>query len=113
MTVLRGKRSVAFLLPGTVKEYYDEYIKDHQAKLMVVPRDGTGMYGNAFIIYTDKEKAIHLHQVMMKHDGYLEDNTPEEAIENGEALEYTASDVKEFTDSHYGVGVYDKIKMKY
>jgi len=112
MTVLNGKRSVAFLLQGTVKEYY-KYIENSSAELMVVPRDGVGMYGDGYIIYTDKTKANHLYQVMAKHEGYLQDNTPEEAIENGEALEYDDNDIKEFTDSHYGVGSYDKIKMKY
>jgi hypothetical protein len=64
-------------------------------------------------LYTDGEKAKHLHNVMAKHDGYLEDNSPEEAIENGEALEYNDEQIKEFTDSHYGIGSYDKIKNNY
>ena len=109
-SVLSGKRSVCFLLSYTIKEFQGE-IKNHPtAKLMVVPRDGVGIYGNGYILYTDEANARHLLQVMMKHDGYLSDDTPEEAIENGEALEYVDSDIKDFVESHYGSGSYDKAK---
>ena len=111
MTVINGKRSVCFLLGPTVERWYDKYIKNNNnVDLLTVKRDGHGIYGDGYILYNDINKAKHLHAVMMKHDGYLSDDTPEEAIENGEALEYTDSDVKEFTDSHYGIGSYDKVK---
>tara|TARA_R110000796_G_scaffold219934_1_gene335996 strand:+ start:14029 stop:14484 length:456 start_codon:yes stop_codon:yes gene_type:complete len=111
MTVLRGKRSVAFLLAPTVKQWYEKYIKNNNSvDLMTVKRDGVGIYGDAYIIYNDVNKAKILHSVMMKHDGYLSDDTPEEAIENGEALEYGDVDIKSFTDGHYGEGSYDKVK---
>jgi hypothetical protein len=114
MSVLRGNRSVAFLLGPFVEEWFNKYIKNNDSvDLMVVKRNGTGLYGNGYILYTDGEKAKHLHNVMAKHDGYLEDNSPEEAIENGEALEYNDEQIKEFTDSHYGIGSYDKIKNNY
>ena len=111
MTVLNGKRSVAFLRASAVKEFYDEYIKGNQnVGLMTVERDGVGDYGNAYILYTDIDKAKKLHSVLMKHGGYLEDNTPEEAIENGESVEYHDEDIKDFVDKHYGAGSYDKVK---
>jgi hypothetical protein len=113
MTVLTGKRSVCFLLGPEVEKWHDKYIKNNdKVDLLTVKRDGHGIYGDGYILYSDINKAKHLLDVMMKHDGYLQDNTPEEAIENGEALEYVDSDVKEFTDSHYGVGSYDKAKNK-
>jgi hypothetical protein len=114
MSVLRGERNVSFLLSYTIKKFYNSHIKDNpDVNMMTVPRDGEGIYGDAYIVYRDEAKAKHLLSVTAKHEGYLQDNTPEEAIENGEALEYDDNDIKEFTDSHYGVGSYDKIKMKY
>jgi len=111
MTVIQGKRSVAFLLGPEIKEYFNEYIKNNpKLKLMKVKRDGVGLYGDAYILYTDGAKAQKLYKVLMKHEGYLSDDTPEEAIENGEALEYKAEDIKEFVDSHYGEGSYDNVK---
>jgi len=111
MSVLNGKRSVCFLLGPNVEKWYNQYIKDNDmVDLLKVKRDGPGIYGDAYILYSDINKAKHLHAITMKHDGYLSDDTPEEAIENGEALEYVESDVKEFTDSHYGAGSYDKVK---
>lgn len=111
MTVLKGKRSVAFLLGPTVEQWYDKYIKDNDSvNLIVVERDGTGIYGDAYILYSDLAKANRLKSVTDKHDGYLSDDTPEEAIENGEALEYADADIKTFVDSHYGNGSYDKAK---
>jgi hypothetical protein len=114
MSVLRGERNVSFLLSYTIKKFYNSHIKDNpDVNMLTVPRDGEGIYGDGYIVYRDEAKAKHLLSVMAKHEGYLQDNTPEEAIENGEALEYDDNDIKEFTDSHYGVGSYDKIKMKY
>ena len=46
----------------------------------------------------------------MKHNGYLADDTPEEAIENGEAMEYYDDDIKDFVDRMYGAGSYDTVK---
>ena len=111
MSVLKGERDVAFLLNYTIKQFYNTHIKDNpEVNIMTVPRDGEGIYGDAYILYRDEAKAKHLLSITAKHEGYLQDNTPEEAIENGEALEYHDNDVKEFTDSHYGVGSYDKVK---
>jgi len=93
--------------------FFHKYIKDNpRVGLMRVKRDGFGIYGDAFILYTDGIKAQKLYAILMKHDGYLSDDTPEEAIENGEALEYKDEDVKEFVDTHYGFGAYEKIKNK-
>lgn len=114
MTVLRGKRDVAFLLGPFVRKWHNKYIKNNNnVNLLLVKRNGSGVYGDAYILYTDKAKAINLHRIMMKHNGYLEDNSPEEAIENGEALEYNSNDIKQFVDRHYGDGAYDKIKTNY
>jgi len=113
MTVIQGKRSVAFLVGPEAKRFFHEYIKDNpRVGLMRVKRDGFGLYGDAYILYSDGVKAQKLYNILMKHDGYLSDDTPEEAIENGEALEYKDEDIKEFVDSHYGVGSYEKIKSK-
>jgi hypothetical protein len=110
-SVLNGNRSVAFLLGPTIKKYYDDYIKDKpNVDLMVVNRDGEGIYGDGYILYSDINKAKKLHSIMMKHNGYLSDKSPEEAIENGEALEYHDEDIKAFTDRRYGLGSYDKAK---
>lgn len=112
MSVLNGNRDVAFLLGPTVEEWYDKMIKNNsEVDTLVVKRDGHGIYGDGYILYRNLDKAKHLQAVMAKHEGYLEDNSPEEAIENGEALEYDDNDIKEFTDSHYGVGSYDKVKQ--
>tara|TARA_R110000772_G_scaffold17946_3_gene49956 strand:+ start:119053 stop:119478 length:426 start_codon:yes stop_codon:yes gene_type:complete len=111
MTVLRGKRDVTFLLGPTIEVYFDKYIKNNdKVKLMVVPRKGFGIYGDGYILYSNLEKAKHLHSIMMKHDGYLSDDTPEEAIENGEALEYVDQDIKAFVTRIYGEGAYEKAK---
>ena len=111
MTVIQGKRDVAFLMGPTVQQYFDEFIKDNnEVDLMVVKRDGEGIYGDGYILYSNVQKAKHLHGIMMKHDGYLADYTPEEAIENGEALEYHDQDIKAFVTRVYGLGAYEKAK---
>ena len=113
MSVLKGKRSVAFLLGPTIEQWFRKYIKDNASvDLMVVKRDGKGIYGNGYILYTNSTNARKLHAIMSKHEGYLSDDTPEEAIENGEALEYDNNDIKNFVDNRYGVDAYDKVKNK-
>lgn len=114
MTVINGGRTVAFLLNYTINDYYDEYIKDNpNVDLMTVKRDGDGIYGDAYILYSDLNRAKNLYRVLQKHEGYLPCNSPEEIIENGEALEYVDADIKSFTDSKFGEGAYDKIKSEY
>ena len=111
MTVLRGRRSVAFLMGPTVDEFYEKHLKNNDSVgLMRVKRDGHGLWGDGYILYNDINKAKRLHMIMSKHDGYLSDDTPEEAIENGEALEYHDEDIKSFTEKRYGEGSYDKVK---
>jgi hypothetical protein len=113
MTVLRGKRSVAFLLGPFVKKWYNKYIKNNdKVGIMVVKRNGTGIYGDGYILYTDINKAKILHDIMEKHDGYLEDLTPEDAIENGEALEYYDEDIKDFVTRRYGEDAYENSKKQ-
>ena len=114
MSVLRGNRSVAFLMGPFVKQWYKKYIKDHPtAKLAIVKRDGVGYYGDGYVLYTDVNKAKNLLRVLNKHEGYLPDETPEDTIENGEALEYDDSAIKAYVDDHYGYGTYDRIKLKH
>jgi|VirMetMinimDraft_7_1064189.scaffolds.fasta_scaffold00235_27 hypothetical protein len=111
MSVLKGDRNVAFLLGPFIEKWFNKYIKDNSSvDLMVVKRDGNGIYGDAYILYSDLEKAKHLHSITSKHGGYLADYSPEEAIENGEALEYNDNDIKTFVDDHYGFEAYDKVK---
>lgn len=109
MSVLNGRRDVAFLLDSTVSQNI-ELIKSKDVKLMVVKRDGYGDYGDGFILYADRTKADRLKKIMDKNQGYLMDESPEDTIENGEALEYDDNDIREYVDSHYGDGVYDSVK---
>ena len=112
MTVVNGRRTVSFLLADEVRRYMST-IKKSGLKLMVIRRSGTGWYGDAYIVYSDYNDALHLKEIMDKKGGYLSHDTPEDAIENGEALQYHNSDIKTFVDKHFGVGAYDKSKNNY
>ena len=110
MSVVDGLRSVAYI--GSAKELKQNYdlIQNSNVEVIVVKKDD-GTSGN--IVYTDLERAKALKGILDKHGGYLMHKTPEDAIENGEILEYADEDIKTFVDGKFGQGMYDKIKMKY
>lgn len=113
MSVLRGKRDVAFLMGPEVDKWYNKYLKDHPtAKLLTVKRDGVGYHGDAYILYTDLAKAEHLKKLLDSQTGYATTWSPELTVANGEALEYHDSDIKAFVDNMFGDGSYDKVKKK-
>lgn len=114
MSVLRGKRSVAFLMGPFIKKWYKKYLKGHPtAKLLTIERDGDGYHGNAYVLYTDLEKAKKLKTLLDSQTGYATTWSPELTIANGEALEYHDSDIKDFVDNLFGEGSYDKVKNNY
>ena len=114
MSVLKGNRSVAFIMRSGLKSWYKRYLKGHPtAKLLTIERNGSGDHGNAYVLYTDLEKGKKLKALLDLQGGYAKTETPELTIANGEALEYHDSDIKKFVDDHFGNGVYDDIKDKY
>ncbi len=54
------------------------------------------------ILYTDAAKGERLFQIAKSHNGYLDDQTPEEAREIGELLGYAKVDIDEYVQRHYG-----------
>jgi len=48
-----------------------------------------------------KRNAEKLHQIMISHGGYVQDQSPEEAYEIGKLLDYTDESIHEFIDRVY------------
>lgn len=66
--------------------------------------DPTGK-DNMFIIYRPSyiNDALKLYRIMMKHGGYANDITPEEAYEIGKLLDYTDESISKYIEKKYGV----------
>jgi len=57
---------------------------------------------NMHLVYRNKDKAEKLYQIIKKHGGYLQDNTPEEAREIGKLLDYSDASIEKFINKRYG-----------
>jgi len=61
--------------------------------------------GEAYVFYRDtsqaKKKAERLAKIAAAREGFLNDKTPEEAMEIGKLLDYKVSDIKAYIKKRY------------
>lgn len=109
-TILDGKRDIAFL--GTIGdpkfEKYDQKVlntMDFTVKngLNVIEVENRKR-GQAWVIYkNNRQKAKMLADFAASKNGYLRDETPDEARFVGELLDYDPKDVENYVMKRYGV----------
>ena len=95
-TVINGKRDVGFI--HLTKEYYKMVVKYN---IGVIPVRMVSQNSMMAIIYRDKSKAQKLHVIAMRHNGYLDDNSPIEAREIGRLLGYNENDIEKYVHNKY------------
>lgn len=105
-SVISGERDVAFVYLDDADK---KRIKEAGLNVRKVEQQANGKnidYDNdVYVVYSDIDKANILFNVLRKHGGFLTDNTPEEAIENGRALEYDENSINEFIRKKYNTTI--------
>jgi tRNA nucleotidyltransferase/poly(A) polymerase len=94
-TLINGKREV-----GLIVDMNRDIIKklnDNNINVLPIQRGDQKSY----IIYTNKEKALRLRDIMNSHGGYASDKSPEEAREIGEIFGYSKKSIDDFIKKHY------------
>lgn len=95
-TVIKGKRDVGVI--DLKKEYIPKLEK---YKIGVIPIRMTSHNTILSIIYRDREKAFRLYDIAKGKDGYLRDDTPNEAREIGQLLGYNNDSIDEYIKRKY------------
>lgn len=94
-TLISNRRSLA--ITSKIPKKFEELLKKGFTILPI--QKGNGEYH--YIIYNDKEKASRLREIMEKHGGYLSDETPEEAREIGNLLQYDKNSIESYVRRKY------------
>ncbi len=105
-TILDGKRDRAFLAISTQKLIDPrpniealKFAIDNNLNLLPIKNRADGV---AFVIYkNDLKGAQALADFAESKEGYLSDDTPEEAEFIGNALEYNPEDIQAYVDRRY------------
>ena len=105
-TVINGKRDLAFLVL-TTQRLIDprpsiealKFAIDNGLNLLPVKNRSEGV---AFVLYkNDLSSAQKLADFASKKNGYLNDETPEEAMFIGKALNYDEADIESYINRKY------------
>ena len=76
-------------------------------QISVLNQNGVGLLpikrniGIGYILYKNKQKAHELYDYMVTKNGYLTDNTPEEAMLTGKLLGYSDSSINKYVADRY------------
>lgn len=105
-TLVDGKRELAYLAIST-QQLLDprdhinalKFAIDNDLNLLPVKNRSDGV---AFVVYkNDLESAKQLADFAAKKEGYLKDETPEEAEFIGQLLDYDPADIQEYINRKY------------
>jgi len=91
-TIIDGKRDVGFISDV----WSPDLVRIEEKGLKVIKTKP-----NTYIVYKDEKKAKRLFDIASKHDGYLNDQSPEEAREIGELLGYTSKSIEKYVKKRY------------
>ena len=98
-TFVEGRRDLAFIVTRDMRSI--DFHETTGLKKMEVPRAPGKI--PAFVLYRSKskEKAMRLLEILRRHDGYADDQTPEEATEIGRLLGYTEESIRKYVNKIY------------
>jgi len=94
-TVIDSKREVGY---AQLNNNDLKILELNNISYMKVPRVDNLKY---YIFYTNKEKALHLLSISQMHDGKLQDESFEEAVEIGNLLGYNSISIDEYVFKRY------------
>ena len=97
--LLAGRKDVAFLHLKYDPKFKKKVINSGFGLMKIDQKDHPNL--EAYLVYRDKNKAEKLFQILQKHDGYFDDQTPEEAYEIGKLLDYTDDSINKFIQRNY------------
>ncbi len=94
-TIIQGRKGAGIVsLTPQIKELI---IQNNLNIIKVIPQRH-----NRYIVYKDqKDKALALYDYLKEHDGYLNDQTPEQAWKIGNLLDYSDESIKKYIKRVY------------
>lgn len=99
-TLLSGRRNIAFV---SVNEKLRRLLEKRGYHIILVRRHDTDKFSWWSIVYNNEgnEHAHRLYKIAQVKHGYLNDRTPDEAMEIGRLLGYTEESIKDFIRDKY------------
>lgn len=101
-TIIDGKRDIGFIGFNNINEKMRDIIRfavNNGVKLIEV---GNREKGKAWVIYkNNKDRALSLAEFASSKNGYLNDQTPEEAMFVGKLLGYSDDSIEEYITKRY------------
>ena len=97
-TLLDGKRNVGF---ATFEISMIDQIKELGIKIIPTRKHDDNLMNGIFYLEPGKEDAIKLYKIAMSHDGFLNDQSPDEAREIGRLLSYSEESIDEYVQRLY------------
>lgn len=97
-TVLNGDRNVGFI---QVKKPMIEDIEKTGLKLIPIRLDDIDTLQCIVYRQEGKPEALELYKILKEKDGYLSDETPEEAKKIGELLSYSENSINDYIWRRY------------
>lgn len=97
-TLIDGKRNVGFI---SFDKSMINHIKELGIKIIPTRNHGEDLMNGVIYLDPGKKDAIKLYKIAMSHNGYLNDQSPEEAREIGELLGYTDENIKQYIWDKY------------